>query len=100
MLEYIEAVAMMEEGAKNVQTSNGFKSWLTSVGEYAFLVFKNVTGKSITLDIELKEPKNLTLRGDLKVTLKLPPGEGDTVQGKIIDQKIPFSFGPMRFGMR
>lgn len=32
MLEYIEAVAMMEEGAKNVQTSNGFKSWLTSVG--------------------------------------------------------------------
>jgi hypothetical protein len=63
-------------------------------------VFKNVSGKNINLEIELSEPKNLTLRGNLKTTLKLPPGEGDTVQGKIIDQKKPFSFGPMRFGMK
>lgn len=42
---------MMEDGAKNVQTSNGFKSWLTSVGEYAFLVFKNVSNRPITLDV-------------------------------------------------
>ena len=34
MIRFIEAVAMMEKGAKNVQSDSGnnFKSWLTSVG--------------------------------------------------------------------
>ena len=62
MLEYIEAIAVMEDGAKNVQSNQDFKSWLTSVGEYAFLVFKNVTNKEITIMIELQEPKNVALR--------------------------------------
>ena len=76
MIEYIEAVALMESGAKNVTTdgSNSFKSWLTSVGEYAFLAFKNITTKTITIMIELQQPKNITLRGDLNVEMKLAPG--------------------------
>ena len=53
MLLYIEAMAVMEEGAKNIQTNaqQTFKSWLTSVGEYAFLVFKNITKKDFTITL-------------------------------------------------
>ena len=97
MLEYIEAIAVMEDGAKNVQSSKDFKSWLTSVGEYAFLVFKNHTSQEKNITIELQEPKNVALRSEKKIEMKLAPGEADTVQGKIIEQKQPFSFGPMRF---
>ena len=91
----------MEDGAKNVQTdgSGSFKSWLTSVGEYAFLVFKNISGKEIKLMVELSQPKNLGVMGELKRTVTLGVGESDTLQGKITEQKKPFSFGPMRFGM-
>jgi hypothetical protein len=63
MLEYIEAIASVEESQdpKKVQTDSGntFKSWLTSVGEYAFLVFKNITSRSLKIEIELKKPSNL-----------------------------------------
>ena len=42
----------------------------------------------------------MAVRSGMKNTVKLAVGEGDTIQGKILDQKKPFSFGPMRFSMR
>jgi general stress protein CsbA len=101
MLEYIEAIAVMEELAKSVQTdsNNTFKSWLTSIGDYAFLVFKNITRQDIKVNIELSAPKNVTVRGDNKISLKIRPDEAGCIQGKITDLKQPFSFGPMRFSM-
>ena len=100
MLEYIEAIAVMEDGAKNVQSNKHFKSWLTSVGQYAFLVFKNTTSREITISIDLQQPRNVTLRSELSIEMKLAPGEADTIQGKITEQKQPFSFGPMSFGVK
>ena len=45
MLDYMQALAKEEAGAKNVQTTadNKLKIWLASVGGHAFQVFKNIT---------------------------------------------------------
>ena len=66
----------MEDGAKNVSTdkTGSFKSWLTSIGEYAFQVFKNVKNSEIKLMMELSEPNNMDIIGDLKRTIVLRPG--------------------------
>ena len=101
MLEYIEGIAMMEEKGKNAQCDSGnhFKSWLTSVGQYAFNVFKNITQDDLILKVGLKGPKNLKLTENTNdYTLKLTPGQADTIQAKIIDLKQPFSFGGMSLG--
>lgn len=97
MLHYIEAVAGIEANAKNVQTDskNTFKNWLTSVGEYAFLVFKNITKKDVTVTIELTKPNNLSLLDGMKSTLRMKPGCSESIKGKISELKQPFSFGPM-----
>ena len=89
----------MEESAKNVQTDQRgtFKSWLTSVGQYAFLVFKNITKKPVTIEIDLKKPNNLEVRGPLSIKLQIQPDSTESVKGKIIDMKNPFSFGPMSY---
>lgn len=103
MLEYIEAIASMEQSQdpRKIQTdnSNNFKSWLTSVGQYAFLVFKNIGKKSITMDIDLKKPSNLELMGGLNSKLTIKPNATETIKAKIADLKQPFSFGPMSYSV-
>jgi hypothetical protein len=75
MMRFIEDMALMDGRVKDAQeTPNLFKTWMTSVGEYAFLVFKSVAKKTIQFTVQLDRPKNLELLSKTsKVELKLTP---------------------------
>lgn len=75
MMKYIEDLATMEERAKNIQENPGmFKTWMSSVGQYAFLVFKSVAKKAISFQVELSGPKNVELipkKNKVDLTIKV-----------------------------
>lgn len=90
----------MESRAKNVQTTpNMFKSWMTSLGEYAFLVFKSIAKKALSFQVKLPEPKNLEVEGKKQRDIKIQPGEVKPIRGKILNIKDPYSFGPLEFSI-
>jgi hypothetical protein len=77
-----------------------FKTWMTSVGEYAFLVFKSVAKKALQFQVKLPSPKNLELLAkSSKADIKLSPGETKCVKGRIISLKDSYSFGPLEFSI-
>lgn len=102
MLGYMQSMAKIEQDAKNIQVSKGwFKQWSASVGEVAFLVFKSTEQKAYTLDLNLQNPKNISLFPQGKQRyIKLEPGVAECVKGKIENMKAPWSFGPMRYGKK
>lgn len=97
MLPYMEALASIEENQK-ITTQKLFKTWLTSVGQVAFLAFKNITNKPFTMIIEFTAPNNMKLIPDLlKQKLRIEPGSTRCIKGKIQKMSEPYGMGPMSF---
>lgn len=61
---------------------------MVAVGEVAFLVFKSISKKPYTLELELKDPKNIKLFPQgAKRDIKMGVGCTECVKGKIINIK-------------
>lgn len=77
-----------------------FKCWMSSVGEYAFQVFKSVAKKNLLFSVQLSAPKNVELvEKNNKINMKLAPGETKCIRGRILNLKESYSFGPMQFSI-
>lgn len=77
-----------------------FKTWMTSVGEHGFMVFKSVAKKALKFTVGTPSPKNLELLGkEKKNEIRLAPGETKCIRGRILNLKDPYSFGPMDFSI-
>lgn len=52
-----------------------FKTWMSSVGEYGFMIFKSIAKKVLNYKVQLSSPKNLELiPKNLSVDMRLKPG--------------------------
>lgn len=99
MMPYMEAMAKMEENAKDVDEVQGLlKTWNTYIGDIAFLMFKSVRPDPYTLELTLSETKNIKLfpQGN-KRSIRMNPGVTECVKGQIEDVKSGFNFGTMNF---